>query len=180
MLNLSKRLFLTCLFTDDVLQSVDHSQGKDSGNSLRQHAFEAIEEAPEEDDGSHMIEDDNEGDDPCVDEEGNFLANEDVASDVDDDLAIDDEDYHEALLVYARCTRSHERGSCCSWVQSPCCPLSVRQAHGQRKKVNLQAARLDVALVEEARKVLDDLPTLVAATERENEEDVQDQFVMVH
>ena len=100
MLNLSKRLFLTCLFTDGVLQSVDRSQGKDSVNSKRQHAFEAIEEAPEEDGGTHMIEDDNEGDYPYVDEEGNFLANEDVVSDVDDDLAIDDEDYHEALLVY--------------------------------------------------------------------------------
>ena len=72
MLNLSKRLFLTCLFTDGVLQSVDRSQGKDSVNSKRQHAFEAIEEAPEEDGGTHMIEDDNEGDYPYVDEEGNF------------------------------------------------------------------------------------------------------------
>ena len=29
------------LFTDDVVQSVDRSHGKDSGNSRKQHAFDA-------------------------------------------------------------------------------------------------------------------------------------------
>ena len=36
-------------------------------------------------------------DDPYIDEDGNFLANEQIASDIDDDLALDDEEYHEAL-----------------------------------------------------------------------------------
>ena len=88
------------LFTDDVLQSVDRSQGKDSGNSRRQHACEVIEEVPEEDDGTHMNEDESEVDDPYVNEEEHFLANEDVVSDIDVDLAVDDEDCHEALLGY--------------------------------------------------------------------------------
>ena len=39
-------------------------------------------------------------DDPCIDEDGNFLANEQIVSDIDDDLALDDEEYHEALLGY--------------------------------------------------------------------------------
>ena len=38
------------LFTDDVLQSVDRSRGKDSGNPRKQHALEAIEKVPEDDD----------------------------------------------------------------------------------------------------------------------------------
>ena len=46
--------------------------------------------------------------------------------------------------------------------------------------MNLQVARLVVAKVEEDRKVLDDLPTLVAAAEKGKAKDVQDQFVMVH
>ena len=39
-------------------------------------------------------------DDPYVDEDGNFLATEEIVSDIDDDLAIDDEEYHEALPGY--------------------------------------------------------------------------------
>ena len=52
--------------------------------------------------------------------------------------------------------------------------------------MNLEVARLfqvatrDVARVEEDRKVLDDLPTLVAAARRGKAEDAQDQFVMAH
>ena len=38
--------------------------------------------------------------DPYIDEDGNFLANEQIVSDIDDDLALDDEEYHEALLGY--------------------------------------------------------------------------------
>ena len=41
-----------------------------------------------------------ENDDPYIDEDGNFLANEQIVSDTDDDLALDDEEYHEALLGY--------------------------------------------------------------------------------
>ena len=38
--------------------------------------------------------------DPYIDEDGNFLANKQIVSDIDDDLALDDEEYHEALLGY--------------------------------------------------------------------------------
>ena len=51
------------LFTD-VLQSVDRSHGKDSGNTRKQHAFEAIEESPEDDDDTHLDDDFSENDDP--------------------------------------------------------------------------------------------------------------------
>ena len=88
------------LFIDDVLQSVDGSHGKDTGNPRKQHASEATEEIPEDDDETHLNDHYSENDDPYVDEDGNFLATEDVVSDVDDDLAIDDEEYHEALLGY--------------------------------------------------------------------------------
>ena len=88
------------LFTDDVLQSVDRSHGKDSGNPRKQHAFEAIEEVPVDDDDTYLDENLSENDDPYIDEDGNFLANEQIVSDIDDDLALDDEEYHEALLGY--------------------------------------------------------------------------------
>ena len=60
--------------------------------------FEAIEEIPKDDDETHFNDDFIDNDGPYVDEDGNFLATEDVVS--DDDLAIDDEEDHEALLVY--------------------------------------------------------------------------------
>ena len=88
------------LFIDDVFQSVGRSHGKYSGNPRKQHAFEAIEEIPEDDDETHLNDDYSANDDPYVDEDGNFLATEDVVSEFDDDLAIDDEEYHEALLGY--------------------------------------------------------------------------------
>ena len=88
------------LFTDDVLQSVDRSHGKDSGNHRKQDAFEAVEEVPEDDDDSCLDEDLSENDDPYIDEDGNFLANEQIVSDIDDDLALDDKEYHDALLGY--------------------------------------------------------------------------------
>ena len=68
---------------------------------------------------THLDEDFSENDDPYIDEDGNFFANEQIVSDIEDDLALDEED----------------------------------------------------------RKVLEDLPTLVAATERV--EDAQE-TVMVH
>ena len=88
------------LFTDDVLQSVDRSRGKDSGNPRKQHAFEAVEEVPEDHDDTYLDEDFSENDDPHIDEDGNFLANEQIVSDIDGDLTLDDEEYHEALLGY--------------------------------------------------------------------------------
>ena len=69
--------YLLDLFTDDVLQS-DRPHGKDSGNPRKQHAFEAIEEVPEDDDDTYLDEDLSENDDPYIDEDGNFLANERV------------------------------------------------------------------------------------------------------
>ena len=88
------------LFTDDALQSVDRSHGKDTGNPRTQHAFETVEEIPEDDDDTYFDEDLIENDDPYTDEDGTFLANEQIVSDIDDDLALDDEEYHEALLGY--------------------------------------------------------------------------------
>ena len=76
------------LFTDDVLQSVDRSHGKDPGYPRKQHAFEAIEEIPEDDDDTHLNDDFSENDDPYIDEDGHFLATEDIVSDIDDDLAL--------------------------------------------------------------------------------------------
>ena len=64
------------LFTDDVLQSVDRPHGKDSGNPRKQHAFDAIEEIPEGDDGTYLDDNFSENDDPFMNEDGNFLANE--------------------------------------------------------------------------------------------------------
>ena len=52
------------LFSADVLQSVDRSHGKDSGNPRKQHAFQAVEEIPEDDDDTHLDDDFSENDDP--------------------------------------------------------------------------------------------------------------------
>ena len=90
------------LFTDDVLQSGDRSHGKDSGNPRKEHAFEAVEEVPEEEDDTYLDEDFSKNDDPYVGEDENFLANEQIVSDIDDDLALDDEEYHEASLAIVR------------------------------------------------------------------------------
>ena len=76
------------LFTDNVLQPVDRSHGKDSGNPRKQHAFEAVEEVPEDEDDTYLDDDFSENDDPYIDEDGNFLANEQIVSDIDDDLAL--------------------------------------------------------------------------------------------
>ena len=88
------------LFTDDVFQLVDRSHGKDSGNPRKQHAFEAVEERPEDDDDTYLDEDFSENDDPYIDEDGNFLANEQIVSNIDVDVALDDEEHHQALLGY--------------------------------------------------------------------------------
>ena len=86
------------LLTDDVLQSVDRSHGKDVGNPSSN--FEAVEEIPEDDDDATFDDDLSENDNPYVDEDRNLLATEEIVSDIDDDLAIGDEEYHEALLGY--------------------------------------------------------------------------------
>ena len=71
--------------------------GKDAGNLRKQHAFEAVEEIPEDDDAT-FDDDFSENDNLYVDEDGNFCAIEEIVSHNDDDLAIDDEEYHETLL----------------------------------------------------------------------------------
>ena len=68
------------------------------GNPWKQDAFEAVEEIPEDDDEVTFDDDISENDNPNVDEDGNLLATEEMVSDIDDDLAIDDEEHHEALL----------------------------------------------------------------------------------
>ena len=86
------------MFTDVVLQSVDRYHDKDSGNPRKQHAFEAIEEVPQGDD-TYLDEDLSENDDPYTDEDGNFLANEQIVSDIDDDMALDDTTKHSLVIV---------------------------------------------------------------------------------
>ena len=88
------------LFTDDVLQSVDRSHGKDSGNTrkstlLRQSKrFQRTMMTPISMMTSvqTMIR--------TSMKTETSLANEEIVSDIDDDLAIDDEEYHEVLLVW--------------------------------------------------------------------------------
>ena len=99
--NLVGKSFLD-LFTDDVLQSVDRSHGKDSASLRKQHAFEAIEEVPEDEDDTYLNEDFSENDVPYVDEHGNFLANDRIVSDIDDDLALDGEDTTKYSLAIVR------------------------------------------------------------------------------
>ena len=50
------------LFTDDVLQSVDRSHGKDSGNPRKQHAFDAVDDT--------CLDDFSENGGPYIDEDG--------------------------------------------------------------------------------------------------------------
>ena len=50
------------LSTDDVLLSVDRSHDEASGNPPKQHAFEAVEEVPEDDDDTNLDEDFSEND----------------------------------------------------------------------------------------------------------------------
>ena len=45
------------LFTDDVLQSLDRSRGKVSGNPRKKLAFEVVEEVPQDDDDTYLDED---------------------------------------------------------------------------------------------------------------------------
>ena len=103
-------------------------------NPRKQHAFEAFEEVPEDDDDTYLDDDLSENDDPYIDEDGNFLATEQIVSDIDDDLALADEEYHEALLGNREARDLHQGGPCCSWIQSCCCPHVFRQAYWQRKR----------------------------------------------
>ena len=48
----------------------------------------------------YLDDDLSENDDPYIDEDGNIFANEQIVSDIDDDLVDDDGEYHEAHLGY--------------------------------------------------------------------------------
>ena len=167
------------LFTDDVLQSVDRSHGKDSGNPRKQHAFEAIEEVPEDDDETHLIDDCCENDDPYVDEGGNFLATEDVVSDVDDDLVIHDEEHHATLFSYREARDLMKEAPVARAFYPVVVPIHPDKPTG-RGKGDSSSGKTVVATVEEDRMVLDDLPTLVAASRKGKAADVPDQLVTVH
>ena len=54
----------------------------------------------QDDDDTYLDDNFSENDDPYIGEDGNSLANEQIVSDIDDDLALDDEEYHEAILGY--------------------------------------------------------------------------------
>ena len=54
------------------------------------------EEVPVDEEDTYLDEDLSENDDPYIDEDGNFLANEQIVSDIYDDLALDDEEHHES------------------------------------------------------------------------------------
>ena len=62
--------------------------------------LEPVGEIPEDDDDICLDDVFSENDDLYIDEDGNFFANEQIVSDIDDDLAFDDEEFHEALLGY--------------------------------------------------------------------------------
>ena len=121
------------LFTDDVLQSVDRSHGKDSGNPRKQHAFGAVEEFPEDDDDIYLDDDLSENDDPYIDEDGNFLANEPIVSDVDDDFALDEE-YHGARLGNREARDLMKEARVARGFYPVVVPISFRQAYWQRKR----------------------------------------------
>ena len=157
------------LFTDDVLQSVDRSHGKDSGNP-RKHAVDAVEEVPEDDDDTYLDEDFSENGDPYIAEDGNLLSNDEIVSDIDDDFAFDDEESHEALLGY------REAPDLMKPIRSD---KPTGRGEGDSSGVTSVSGKPGRARVEEDRKVLDDFPTLVAAAERGKVEDAQE-LVMVH
>ena len=68
-------------------------------------------------------------DDPYIDEDGNFPGNEELVSGTDDDLAIDDKEYHEAVLRLSRLQETFMKELGVARGFDPAsCPNSVRQA----------------------------------------------------
>ena len=120
-----------------------------------QHAFEAIDNAPETDD------------DRYVDEDGNFLANEDAVSDVDDDLV---KEHHESLLGCREARNLMKE--VVLLVDSVLLFSDKLTSRGKGESLCC------VARVDEDRKVLDDLPTLMAAARRQRT--LRISSVMVH
>ena len=155
------------LFTDEVLQSVDRSHGKDSGKPRKQHAFEAIEKIPADDDDTHLDDDFSENDDPYIDEDGNVLANEEIVSDIDDDLATDE--YHEALLGYREARGLMMEARVARGFYPVVVPIRSDKPAGRGKGDSSSVKNVSgTGRGKGARgsKGLDDLPTLVAAAER--------------
>ena len=78
-----------------------------------------IDEAEKEELANHLDEDD-ETAEPYLDDE---VVTEDIVSDADDDIAIDDEDYHSPLFLGLPTGERHAEGgsSCSSWLQSRGC-----------------------------------------------------------
>ena len=77
-----------------------------------------------------------------IDEDGNFLANEQIVSDIDNDLALYDEEYHEALLGYREARDLMKEGPCCSWILSCCCPHFVQTSILAEEKVIPQVSKM--------------------------------------
>ena len=105
-----------------------------------------------------------------------------IVSDIDDDLALGDEEYHDALLGYREARDLMKetrvaRGFCL--VVVPFVPTSPLAKEKVLPQVTGILARLVVTEVEEDRKFLDDLPTLVDAARKGKVEDVQE-LMMVH
>ena len=96
--------------------------------------FEAVEEIPEDDDDTYLDDDFSENDDPYIDEGGKFLANEHIVSDIDDDLALDDEEYHEALLGSREARELMKEARVARGFYPSVVPHSFRQACWQRKR----------------------------------------------
>ena len=104
-------------------------------------------------------------------------------SDIDDDLALGDEEYHEALLGYREARDLMKEARVAGGFFPVVVPIRSDKPTGRGKgdssSVKKCVARLVVARVEEDGKVLDDLPTLVAAAETGKVEDAHE-LVMVH
>ena len=122
------------LFTDDVLQSVGRSHGKDSGNPRKQHAFEAIEERFQRTtttlismrtSANTMIR-------TSMKTETSLQTSKSCLTlTMTWPLMMKNTTKHPLVIVRHEIS---EGGPCCSWVLSCCCPHSLRQAYWQRKR----------------------------------------------
>ena len=112
-----------------------------TGDSRTQHACEAIEEVPEDDDETHLNDDYIDDDDPYVDEDVHFLANVDVVCDVDDEVAFDDEEYREALLGYREARDLMKEARLAREFSHVAVPIRSDKPTG-RGEVNPQVARM--------------------------------------
>ena len=164
------------LFTDDVLQSVDRSHGKDSGNPRKQHAFDAIEEVPEDDDDTPismrtsaktMIR-------TPMKTETPFRAGESCLT-LTMTWPLMMKEYHEALLGYREARDLMKEARVVRGFYPVVVPIRSDKPTGRGKG--------DSSSVKNASgktgRGKEDLPTLVAATKRAKAEGAQE-LVMVH